>query len=119
MIQGRKVPPRRRHTPGEMNDLEAAYSRHLEHLKRIGEVLAWRFEAVKFRLAKKTFYSPDFLVTYTDRMELHEVKGHWEDDARVKIKVAAEAFPEFGFVAVQKYKKTEAAIYGEWRFEHF
>jgi hypothetical protein len=33
-------------------------------------------------------------------MELHEVKGHWTDDARVKIKVAAEMYP-FQFQAIR------------------
>lgn len=40
-------------------------------------------------MADKTFYSPDFIVPALDCIEVHEVKGHWEDDARVKIKVAA------------------------------
>ena len=43
--------------------------------------------------------------------EIHEVKGHWEDDARVKIKVAAELYP-FKFIAARKVK-------GAWLFEEF
>ena len=35
-------------------------------------------------------------------LECHEVKGWWRDDARVKIKVAAELFPWIQFVAVTK-----------------
>ncbi len=45
-------------------------------------------------------------------MEMHEVKGFWEDDARVKIKVAAELFREFEIVGVQRRK-------GEWGEERF
>ena len=37
-------------------------------------------------------------------LECHEVKGHWEDDARVKIKCAAEKFP-FRFVAMKPRTK--------------
>ncbi len=32
------------------------------------------------------------------------MKGHWEDDARVKIKVAAEMYP-FRFVAITSSRK--------------
>ena len=36
-------------------------------------------------------------------MEMHEVKGFWRDDARVKIKVAADIYP-FRFLAIKKAK---------------
>lgn len=36
-------------------------------------------------------------------MECHEVKGFWTDDAKVKIKVAAEQYP-FRFIAFKKCK---------------
>lgn len=84
-----------------MNGLEARYSIHLEMLRQTGRVESWRFEDMKFRLANRTFYTPDFWVVLPDgQVELHEVKGRWEDDARVKLKVAAERFHEFGFVAI-------------------
>lgn len=89
------------YTPGEMNGTEMAYSKFLEIQKRAGEVLWFKFEAIKFRLAKATFYTPDFIVMNRDGvLESHEVKGHWEDDARVKIKVAASMYP-FRFIAVK------------------
>lgn len=85
-----------------MNKLEASYALHLEERKLAGDVLSFFFESVKFRLADKTFYTPDFLVMRGDgQIEVHEVKGFWEDDARVKIKVAAETFP-FRFLAIKK-----------------
>lgn len=96
---------------GEMNKTEAAYGAHLELLKRAGEIVWYRFEGVKFRLADKTFYTPDFAVMTKDGfLECHEVKGFWEDDARVKIKVAADSYP-LRFIAVTKSGaswKTEA-----------
>ena len=66
----------------------------------------WRFEAIKIRLADNTFYTPDFLVVVNDlRLELHEVKGAIVmDDAKVKLKVAAETFPA-SLVLAQKVKK--------------
>ena len=80
-------------------------------LKLSEQIVEWRYEALNFRLAKKTFYMPDFMVVKSDRVELHEVKGsHWRDDARVKIKVAAQMYPWFKWVAVQWVK-------GGWRYE--
>jgi hypothetical protein len=63
-------------------------------------------------LADNTFYSPDFFVMKSGgQLEVHEVKGFWQDDARVKIKIAAEMYP-FQFVAIKKSK-------GSWEFEEF
>jgi hypothetical protein len=88
---------------GKMNKTEEAYAAYLELLKRAGEIQWYGFEAVKLRLADKTFYDTDFLVLSQDRtIEIHEVKGFWQDDARVKIKVAASQFPFFKFSAFKK-----------------
>src|SRR4029077_19801939 len=68
-----------------MNRTERRYSQHLEILRAAGEVRWWAFEAIKLRLARRTWYTPDFLVELPDgELTVHEVKGHWEDDARVK-----------------------------------
>ncbi len=91
--------------PGKMNKSESAYAAHLESLKKAGELHSYQFEAIKFRLADNTFYSPDFLVISANMfVEVHEFKGFWQDDARVKIKVAAALYPFFRFVAVTKDK---------------
>lgn len=85
---------------GAMNKTEAAYARLLETRKSAGEVAWYKFEGLKFRLADNTFYTPDFAVMLSDgSMELHEVKGFWQDDAKVKIKIASDLYP-FQFVAV-------------------
>lgn len=87
---------------GEMNKSEANYAKHLELRKQAGEILWWCFEGFKFRLADNTFYTPDFPVMRADGvLEMHEFKGRWMDDARVKIKVAAEMYPVV-FIGVQK-----------------
>ena len=89
--------------------IESAYANVLEMRKRAGEVEWYAFEGMKFRLADNTFYTPDFSVMLTSgQVELHEVKGFWTDDARVKIKVAASLFP-FQFIAV--YMKGAAFSY--------
>ena len=96
-----------------MNKLESRYAREVLDIRQMaGKILSWKYEAIKLRLAKRTYYTPDFMVFTLAGLEIHETKGHWEDDARVKIKVAAEMFPEFKFVAVQHKK-------GIWIYETF
>lgn len=108
---------RSRPKPGTMNKTESAYADHLSSRKLAGEIVSHQFEAIKLRLADKTFYTPDFVVVMADlSIELHEVKGHWEEDARVKIKVAAETFPYLKFVAVKKLSKK---LGGGWDREDF
>ena len=103
---------------GSMNKTEEAYARHLEGLKAAGDVAWYLFEAVKLRLADNCFYSPDFAVMRADGMiEMHEVKGFWADDARVKVKVAAERFP-LRFVAIRAITKTKTREAG-WEVEDF
>lgn len=102
---------------GAMNKTEAWYETNvLKPLMQGGEVLWYRFEGLKLRLADNTFYTPDFVVmTETGLMECHEVKGFWTDDARVKIKVAAEQYP-FRFIAVKARAKKNG---GGWDREVF
>lgn len=101
---------------GQMNKTESEYCQLLELRKRAGEVVWYRFEGMKLRLADNTFYTPDFAVMLsTGEMEMHEVKGFWTDDARVKIKVAAEQYP-FRFIAVKPKAKKAG---GGWEVEEF
>lgn len=101
---------------GTMNKTEKAYQDYLWCLQRAGQVVWFKFEGVKLRLADKTFYSPDFAVMLdTGLLEMHEVKGFWEDDARVKIKVAASIYP-FRFVAAKQRPKK---LGGGWEYEEF
>jgi len=83
-----------RRTPGTMNKSEARYADVLAALRLEGKVAAYWFEAFTFKLAPDTRYTPDFVVMLPDgTLEIHEVKGHMEDDAWVKLKVAASLFP--------------------------
>jgi len=101
---------------GQMNRTEAAYAEHLKARELAGEILWWRFEGMKFRLADATFYTPDFAVMRCDGvLEMHEVKGYWQDDAKVKIKVASSMYPIL-FLAVYARPKKEG---GGWRVEEF
>lgn len=87
---------------GKMNKTEAAYAQYLELQKHAGEVLWYKFEGIKLRLADNTFLTIDFAVLPKDGvLEMREVKGYWEDDARAKTKIAAAMYP-FRFIAVKK-----------------
>lgn len=93
-----------RHKSGQMNSLETWYKNILDNQKHAGMILEYWFEEFKFRLADKTFYTPDFIVMNKEHeLEVHECKGYMLDDANVKIKVAAEHFP-FRFFVVKKVK---------------
>lgn len=78
----------------EMNKWERRYADRLELLKAGGEVLWWKFEGITLKIAPDCRYTPDFLVMLKDStLELHEVKGFWRDDAKVKCRLAADLFP--------------------------
>jgi hypothetical protein len=99
-----------------MNKLEADYAAYLKEAQQAGEIDWFAYEGIKLRLADNTFYTPDFFVMGdSGLLECHEVKGHWEDDARVKIKVAAALFP-FRFRAVTRVAKRDG---GGWKTEFF
>lgn len=109
-IRGRGQTVRR--VAGAMNKLEARYSAHLDLLVKTGEIVRYDFDCERLRIGKKCFYEPDFRIVRPDvSIEFHEVKGFWRDDARVKIKVAAELHP-YKFVAVQWKQK-------QWVYEEF
>ncbi len=101
MNQFRRYTRIRRHTPGTMNRMEEAFAEQLKLRKQSGEIQDYQFEAVKLRLAKSTFYTCDFIVL-GDHITFYEVKGFKEDDAMVKIKVAAQLFPWFEFILVTR-----------------
>ena len=101
---------------GAMNKTEAAYAQTLEQRKAAGEVVWYRFEGLKFRLADNTFYTPDFAVLLAGgALEAHDVKGYWQDEARAKIKIAADMYP-LRFIAVQALPKKAG---GGWKVEEF
>lgn len=113
MDQPRTVTPRSEPTArrGRLNKTETRYSQRLDADVKDGRISRWRFEGVTLRLADGARFTPDFFVTpagLNDRLELHEVKGGFiREAAMVRLKVAAELFPEFEFILAQ-WKR------GEW-----
>jgi hypothetical protein len=97
---------------GKQNKTETAYETEvLKPQLHMGEILWYRFEAIKLRLADNTFITIDFpVITAAGQLEFREVKGRWTDDARAKTKVAAAQYP-FRFLAIQR-----AGRHG-WRVE--
>lgn len=101
---------------GQMNKSEEAYSRVLDARKLAGEVLWWAFESIKLKLADRTYLTIDFALMLADGgIELHDVKGAKaiiQDDAKVKMKVAAAAFPFPMFYAFPPKR-----VGGSWTIE--
>jgi hypothetical protein len=98
-----------------MNGTERAYAAHLDEQKAREFIHAWHYEAFNLRLAGRTFYKPDFMVVRGDGcVEFHEVKGHFEEQAKVRIKCAAELHPYFVFQLVRKRAKKDG---GGWAIE--
>ena len=101
---------------GVMNKTEASYAAWLELQKHTGNILWYKFEGITFKLADDTRYTPDFVVMLANgELEAHEVKGQWQDDAKVKIKVAASMFP-LRFIAVKVRRKKDG---GGWMVEDY
>lgn len=103
---------------GQLNDTEKAYAAYLDEQQRAGLVVWWLAHGIKLALtdAGGAFYVPDFAVMLADgTLEIHEVKGHWEGDAKLKIRVAADRFP-FQFRAVMVVPKSRG---GGWQSVDF
>lgn len=105
----RAVRAKARKVKGVMNGLERRF-----HDWLIEQRYTPRYEAITFRLADRTTYCPDFMVQAEDAtLTFYEVKGYWgKGNGRVKVKVAAELYPEFRFVGVQWRDNA-------WTFEAF
>lgn len=102
----------KKHALERMNKTEAKFYKKLVE-QQWDEI---HFEAIKFRLADQTWYCPDFVTKDYDDEHYYvwEVKGFWRDDARVKIKVAADQYPMLKFTAVSWDSKAK-----DWKYELF
>jgi len=99
-IPAKAAKVRPRHEPGVMNKTEKRMDYELDLLKRAGKIRWYGFETHKLKLAKKTWFNIDFWIEWADgTTEARDVKGSgpMEEDARIKIKVAAEKFRQYRF----------------------
>jgi hypothetical protein len=104
-------------SPKRMNKTEQRRARELEAKKRAGLIRDWKFHGLRLEIAPGLTFTPDFYIEENDgSITLEETKGHWEEDARVKIKAAAEAFPPFRFIALTPATKAQG---GGWITEYF
>jgi hypothetical protein len=121
---GLRARGRVRKRSGEMNNTEASFAEKLKQDEAAGTIQWWAFEAMKFRLADNTFYTPDFAVLYRDgSLWLIDTKGTTkkdgaykpfvEEDAKIKAKLAAEIFP-IAFALAYRLPKKEG---GNWVIE--
>lgn len=97
----------RQSTARKLNKLEAEFGAWLR-ARRVGAAI--HEQSVRLELANGCTYTPDFLLaddvpfdTIGATVEAYEVKGHhaW-DDAIVKLKVAARAYPWITFYLAHK-----------------
>ena len=124
----------RRHTPGQMNLTEKRYSEYLAAQLLAGLIQFWEFESVTLKIAPDVRWTPDFLVMTNDfTLEFHDTKagakqkkknketgvmeptGNYkprvEDDARIKIIMAAQKWPFLSFCTVWEAGKAGCGIW--------
>lgn len=84
------------------NKTEALFDLRLSDLKASGRIRDYGFETMKFRLAQRTWFKPDFPIILPDwSLIVAEVKGGYiRPDGMLKLKVAAEQFPVPFFLCV-------------------
>lgn len=114
----------------DMNRTEARFWREqVWPAVTAGEVQWWAFEGLKFRLGKNLLYIPDFDILQSDgALWCVDTKGTWggtrkhpeqyagwKEDARVKIRAAADQYPWVRFFGAHKTKGRSPT----WIYEKF
>jgi hypothetical protein len=100
-----------------------SYAQHLELRRKVGDIVWWAFEPIRVRVAKNTYFVPDFMVMLSSgELELHDTKGskrvtrksglveevaYTKEDAQMKMKIVAELLP----IPLKKVWRTHS---GEW-----
>ena len=106
----KKAPSRIRQNSAGLNKTEQAFFDYLKAREDPGVLrTVLPPQSVTLRIANGCRYTPDFVVAYHHSTDIpsvdlvaYEVKGFMRDDAAVKIKVAATAFPWITFHLVTK-----------------
>jgi len=129
----RRIPKARLGLPDSgMNKLEQRYAQEVLTPRLLAGELAWfEYEPLRLAIAPNTTYTPDFCALRVDGgFECHEVKQMWvgkdgservgyKEDARVKVKLAAQAFPFFEFiVAAYRAKNRKHRLLPQWTYDY-
>ena len=104
--KGRDYGPR--HVQDVMNKTESRYANLLYARKLAREIIDYRFESVKLRLAEeKCWLTLDFAVWFPDgTVELIDVKGGpTQDKTIIKLKVAADRYRGLYRIVLERYEK--------------
>lgn len=112
--------------PGQMNLTERRFeANYLKPLLASGEILSYKYEAMKFRYGKdfKATYTPDFIVVRKDEIiECIDVKGSggWEEHTRVKMKACAEEYWMFEWAGFTEQKgRNGKGVFERELFSHY
>lgn len=110
-----EAPKRIRQNSAGLNKTEQAFSGHLRQSAMANDETAVTVlppQAITLRLGNGVRYTPDFVTVedepledaagYAQTLRAYEVKGFMRDDAAVKLKVAASAYPWIKFHLVTK-----------------
>lgn len=104
----------------EMNRDEQRYWEYLKYQKLAGEIVECWHEPDQVVLGHRCVYIPDFRVKACHGgWEYHEVKGWMQDDAKVKLAVAAVMHPDISFI-LAKWKNKQwklSTIDNDWRLK--
>lgn len=96
------APKLRQDTKGP-NKTEAAFELYLSNYYPDADI---KREGVTLKLGNGVRYTPDFFVRQKSGLiQIYETKGFMRDDAAVKIKVAASAFPFWNFFLVRAHDR--------------
>ncbi len=108
-----KLTPRLVSVTDKMNSLEKKFYNTVVYPGMLsGDFIGWKFNGIRFRLGEGAYYKPDFFIATPTQARIYEVKGHWREAAKVRIKAVAEQFPWFYWLAVQWKHK-------QWVYEEF
>lgn len=118
---GGKARPVKHCHDGTMTFTEQEYAqKFLDPLIKSGELVRYEYERKTFILADGCTYTPDFYCVFISHIEIHEVKGGYEEnkgqnsrEGHTKWKIAAQENPEF----IWKYcRKTKS---GDWEINSY
>jgi len=80
-----------------MNTWEARYAAELDTYGKTIGMIDYKFNCIKLMLADGAWYTPDFMIMYSNKTEIIEIKGFRRTSAILRFKVAKSSYPMFDF----------------------